>query len=71
MTTAIFHYPEEFHSLPELKARSGQTVEVLGENDPATAAEDREAYGETLMVIRFSDGYINYAFETELTEVDL
>jgi hypothetical protein len=71
MTTAIFTYPKEFTTLPELQKRSGQIVEILGEYDPAKATEDREAYGETLMRIKFADGFEAEAFETELSEVDL
>ncbi|CAM5998713.1 unnamed protein product [Sphagnum balticum] len=70
MITALFTYPKEFTSLPELKSRSGQVVEVLGEYDPAHAAEDREVYGETLMRVKFPDGYLAEAFEAELSEVD-
>jgi hypothetical protein len=68
--TATFNYPKEFVTLPEYTRRSGQTVDVLSPVHPETADEDREAYGECLMQVRFEDGFEGEAFESELSEHD-
>src|SRR5215472_8918656 len=50
-----------------LKAHSGQIVEILGvhpEHEPA--AEHRAAYGECLMEIKAADGWTGEAWESEL-----
>lgn len=64
---AIFAYPDEFREPAPEKAFTGQMVTVVRTfDDPATANEIRQEYGECLMVVRAADGTEFTAFETEL-----
>jgi hypothetical protein len=63
---AKFSYPDEFREpRPEMQF-SGQEVEVIGPDNPASADEEREAFGECLMRVRSLNGDEFVAFETEL-----
>jgi hypothetical protein len=64
--TAKFTYPFEFKTPCREQELSGQVVDIIGPDNPATADDDREAYGETLMRCRTVDGEEFVAFETEL-----
>jgi hypothetical protein len=69
MKLARFSYPDEFREPAPERAYTGQIVTVLGPDNPRTADEEREAFGECLMRVQASDGHVLMAFETELEEV--
>lgn len=61
-----FIYPDEFKTPCREMELSGQIVDVIGPDNPETADEDREAFGECLMRCRTLEGEEFVAFETEL-----
>jgi hypothetical protein len=66
---AKFSYPDEFREPTPLIEFSGQIVNVMGPDNPATAAQERIDYGECLMRCRTASGDEFIAFETELEDI--
>lgn len=66
----VFNYPNEFTTLPDYTAHSGQQVMVIAE----ASREDYDSWreeegGELMFEVRADDGWCGFAYAGELSEV--
>lgn len=64
MKQRVFHYPEQFETLPDYSAHRGQLVEVVR----PLRRDEYDFQGESMFLIRAADGWEGRAFRSELQD---